>query len=127
MRILFCDTSFEHARRLLRKHLPDDRIWCCPRSEIGEHITEAEVAIPLMSTLDAPLLKRGKRLRLIQQFGVGLEGIDLQAAWIMGIEVANVPSEQTGNTVSVTEWVLLLMLALARDNQARQTLLNRDG
>lgn len=85
------------------------------------------MAIPLMSTLDAPLLKRGKRLRLIQQFGVGLEGIDLQAAWIMGIEVANVPSEQTGNTVSVTEWVLLLMLALARDNQARQTLLNRDG
>ncbi len=73
------------------------------------------MAIPLMATLDAQLLERGKQLRLIQQFGVGLEGVDLEAARTMGIEVANVPSEQTGNAVSVAEWVLLLMLALARD------------
>lgn len=115
MKILFCGTSFEHASRLLQKHLPHDRIWCCSGSDIGDHIAETEVAIPLMSRLDARLIERGNELRLIQQFGVGLEGVDLEAAQRMGIEVANVPSEQTGNAVSVAEWVLLLMLALARD------------
>lgn len=115
MRILFCDISFSAARVALARYLPDDEIAYCPRSELPHHIGAAEVAIPLMARLDAGLLERASRLRLIHQFGVGLEGVDLDAARRLGIAVANVPSGETGNSVAVAEWVLFLMLALARN------------
>jgi phosphoglycerate dehydrogenase-like enzyme len=52
--------------------------------------------------------------RLIQQFGVGLEGVDIQAARDRGIEVANVPAAGTGNADGVGEIAVLHLLALAR-------------
>ena len=114
MKILFCDTSFEHAREALARHLPDDEILYCPQAAIADHIGQADVAIPLMASLDAERLARGERLRLIHQFGVGLEGVDVAAAKHRGIVVGRVPSQDTGNAVAVAEWTLFLMLALAR-------------
>ncbi len=115
MEILFCDVAFEDARRCLERYLPDDTILYCPKEQIHSLISEVDVAVPLMSRLDRDLIYKGGRLRLIQQFGVGLEGVDLAAAMERGIPVANVPSEKTGNAASVAEWVIFLMLALARD------------
>lgn len=51
----------------------------CKRSEVPKFIGDAHVAIPMMSRLDADLLRRGEQLRLILQFGVGVEGIDIPA------------------------------------------------
>lgn len=115
MKILFCDTSFGKARKALARLLPHDEVLYCPRADITELIGEVDVAIPLMSPLDADLIAQGRRLSLIQQFGVGLEGVDLAAAKAAGIPVANVPSQQTGNSVAVSEWVIFFMLALSRD------------
>jgi phosphoglycerate dehydrogenase-like enzyme len=50
-------------------------------------------------------------LRLIVQFGAGLEVVDLAAARARGIAVRNVPGE---NAQAVAELALFLMLALAR-------------
>lgn len=49
----------------------------CPQSEVELHIQEADVAVPLMCKLDAQLLRTAKRLKLIIQYGVGVEGIDI--------------------------------------------------
>ena len=52
---------------------------------------------------------------LINQFGVGIEGVDIPAATQRGIYVANVPGhEGAGNAASVAEHAIFLMLALAR-------------
>jgi phosphoglycerate dehydrogenase-like enzyme len=52
---------------------------------------------------------------LINQFGVGIEGVDIPAATQRGIYVANVPGhEGAGNAASVSEHAIFLMLALAR-------------
>ncbi|MBC7360532.1 Phosphoglycerate dehydrogenase [Desulfacinum infernum DSM 9756] len=115
MKILFCDAAFEDARKNLERYLPEDTILYCPKEQIYSLIDQVDVAIPLMSRLDRDLIYKGGRLRLIQQFGVGLEGVDLAAARERGISVANVPSDKTGNAASVAEWVIFLMLALARD------------
>jgi phosphoglycerate dehydrogenase-like enzyme len=56
----------------------------------------------------------GPQLKLIQQWGVGVDDIDLEAAARAGIYVCNVPAAGTGNAESVAEMALLLMLALAR-------------
>ena len=119
MKILFCDTTFEHAREALRRHLPDDEILHCPEAAIGDRISDVDVAIPLMAMLDAPRLEKGQKLRLIHQFGVGLDGVDIAAAQRRGIAVARVPSRDTGNAIAVAEWTLFLMLALARQRPAQ--------
>ncbi len=115
MKILFCDTTFEHARKALKRYLADDEILYCPKEDIEKNIANVDVAIPLMARLDGDLIEKASKLRLIQQFGVGLEGVDVEAAKRKGILVANVPAKETGNAISVAEWVVFLMLALARN------------
>ena len=73
-----------------------------------------DVVIPTMSRIDAELLQTADRLQLIQQIGAGLEGVDLEAAQLQGIAVANVPTDVSGNADSVSEMVIYFMLALMR-------------
>ena len=62
-----------------------------------------------------PEVMDATQARLINQFGIGLEGVDIDAATDRGIYVANVPgSLATGNAISVAELAIFLMLALAR-------------
>lgn len=73
-----------------------------------------DALIPTMSRVDADLLATADRLRLIQQIGAGLEGVDRAAAEARGIEVANVPTDISGNADSVAELGIWMMLGLAR-------------
>ena len=54
-------------------------------------------------------------LRLVQQFGIGYENVDMDFASKKGIPVFNVPTAGTFNAVSVAELTLFFILALARD------------
>ena len=74
-----------------------------------------QVLIPTMSSITRELLAEADDLRLIQQCGVGLEGVDLEAARDLNIPVANVPSDISGNADSVAELGIYLMIGLARD------------
>ena len=68
----------------------------------------------------------GDRLRLIQQCGAGLEGVDLQAARKLNIWAANVPTDISGNADSVAELGVYLMIGLSRDVPGMaQSLANR--
>jgi phosphoglycerate dehydrogenase-like enzyme len=53
-------------------------------------------------------------VKLVQQYGAGLDTVDIPAATRHGVYVANVPSAGTGNAESCAELSLLFMLALAR-------------
>lgn len=97
------------------------------RSELPGHHFEAsgrfgvdtlrgfDVLIPTMCKVTEELLKKGDRLRLIQQCGSGLEGVDIKAAEGMGIWVANVPTDISGNADSVAELGIYLMIGLSRN------------
>jgi len=114
MRVLFCGETFPEAHKRLLKQ-PDAakyNIVACHRSELVSAIQTADVAIPLMSRIDASLIQSG-HLRLIQQWGAGLEGVDLEAARAKGVRVANVPASGN-NADSVAEHVVMLILALLR-------------
>jgi len=50
----------------------------------------------------------------IQTVGTGYEHLDLEAATELGIQVAHIPSSETGNAESVAEHAVLLMLAVSR-------------
>ena len=113
MRLLFCGDIFTEARQVLQSRLPADEMVVCPRDAVRESLGGVDVVIPMMTPIGTDVMDAG-RFRLIHQFGVGLEGVDLEAARARGIWVANVPSADTGNADSVAEHALLLMLAVLR-------------
>lgn len=113
MRVLFCGNSFPAAREALQRRLPLDEVIFCESSVIVDAVRDADVIIPLMARIDERVMAAG-RFRLIQQFGAGLEGVDLEAARARQVWVANVPSLESGNAESVAEHAVLLTLALLR-------------
>jgi phosphoglycerate dehydrogenase-like enzyme len=68
------------------------------------------VVVPTMSPVTGPVIERGS-FGLVQQFGAGVDSIDLRAAARCGVQVANMPGL---NAVPVAEHALALLLALAR-------------
>jgi phosphoglycerate dehydrogenase-like enzyme len=85
--------------------------------EIVDTSPEAPVAVDVLcpqgGTIDAALLD-ATTPRLVQQFGVGLSGVDLDAAGARGIPVDNVSGAESGNATAVAEIALLHLLALLR-------------
>jgi phosphoglycerate dehydrogenase-like enzyme len=67
-----------------------------------------------MARISADIIAGGS-FGLIQQFGVGLETVDVDAATQAGVWVARIPSGTTGNADSVAEHAVLLVLALSRN------------
>jgi len=80
-----------------------------------ESLRGFDVLIPTMSRVGRAQLATADRLRLIQQCGAGLEGVDHQHARELNIAVANVPTEISGNADSVAELGIYLMIGLSRD------------
>ncbi len=65
-------------------------------------------------------MDRVEGLRLIQQWGTGLEGVDIDAASERGVAVGNVGSTESGNAEAVAEWCVMAALALGRKLGASQ-------
>ncbi len=80
---------------------------------LGRALAEAEVLVPTVTDrLDGRLLSRaGPQLKLIAQFGAGVDNIDVLTANGRGITVTNTPGVLTEDTADMT---LALILASAR-------------
>jgi len=113
MRIYFCREGLNSLMTILQRELPEDQILCCTPEKVVEASRDADVLIPTVSPVTAEAIA-SPRLKLVQQYGAGLDTVDIPAATQRGVYVANVPSAGTGNAESVAELSLLFMLALAR-------------
>jgi phosphoglycerate dehydrogenase-like enzyme len=107
-------TGFTALREHLQRVLPGVQTEAIEPDVLRRDGAEAPVLIPAMARIDGQIMDRIKGLRLIQQWGAGLEGIDLSAAAERGVAVANVPSAGTGNADSVAEWCVMAAIALSR-------------
>ncbi|MFC5141471.1 NAD(P)-dependent oxidoreductase [Actinomycetospora rhizophila] len=76
-------------------------------------LPHVDVLCPMGSTISGALMD-ATTPRMIQQFGVGLSGVDLDAAAARGLPVDNVSGAESGNAVAVAEVALLHLLALLR-------------
>ncbi|MCU4186003.1 hypothetical protein K6U06_16660 [Acidiferrimicrobium sp. IK] len=110
MIIGLCGGGFAEVRRALQVALPDAVFFDIP-GELQDQTVD--VLAPLGGIIDAALMD-ATRPRMIQQFGVGLQGVDIAAARERGIPVAFLPGGETGNAVAVSEIALLHLLALLR-------------
>lgn len=113
MRIYFCREGLSYIMAILQRELPEDEVLACAPDKVVEAAQHADVLIPTVSQVSAEALT-SPRVKLVQQYGAGLDSVDISAATRSGVYVANVPSAGTGNAESVAELALLFMLALAR-------------
>ena len=121
-RIVFAGPHFQAALPftrdvLAKRKLPNSQIQLlhapCDDSLL-EMAPEAHVALPFMQHFNAEFLERATDLRLVMQYGVGLEGVNVQRATQLGIAVSNIPSLQTGNAQATAEHALFLSISLLR-------------
>jgi glyoxylate reductase len=79
------------------------------RAALAEAMAEADVIVPSLSdTLDAGLLAQaGPRLKLIANYGAGVDHIDVTAAHGRGIAVSNTPGVATEDTADMTMALIL--------------------
>jgi glyoxylate reductase len=82
-------------------------------ADLVEAVKTTEVLVPTVTDqIDAALLSQaGERLRLIANFGTGIDHIDLSAALQRGITVTNTPGVLTEDTADMT---MALILAVPR-------------
>jgi phosphoglycerate dehydrogenase-like enzyme len=91
--------------------------------ELTKYLADADGAVVGLERIDATLLKSCPRLRFVAKYGVGLDGIDLEACRDLGVTVGWTPGV---NCRSVAELTLCLLLGLFRNVFATSSLL-REG
>ena len=113
MKITLCVKGYKKILACLRSKLPNDIIEECSPEKTEEAAIRSEVLIPVIAPITQNILA-SKSLKLVQQFGVGLDTIDIKAANRNKVFVANVPSGGTGNAESVAELTIGYMIMLSR-------------
>lgn len=94
--------------------------------DIVEGLVGKDVLVSsITDRIDAALIARlPKSVRMIAQFGNGVDNIDIEAAWAAGLTVTNTPSVLTEDTADMA---MVLMLALPRRLVEGTQMLVRDG
>lgn len=82
-------------------------------TQLLDAVTEADILVPTVTDrIDASVLgQAGPQIKLIANFGNGVDNIDVQAALSRGITVTNTPGVLTDDTADMT---MALILAVSR-------------
>src|SRR6201981_3495316 len=96
-----------------------------PQAELGEAAKVADVLVPTVTDhIDRAVLSQsGERLKLIANFGNGVDNIDVATALQRGITVTNTPGVLTEDTADMT---MALLLAVPRRLAEGATVLTAD-
>lgn len=127
MKILFAahERSWGGFFGMIQSELPEHQFEATGRFGV-DSLKGYDILIPTMCTVTREMMESGDRLKLIQQCGSGLEGVDIPAARDLNIFVANVPTDLSGNAGSVAELGIYMLIGLSRDMRGMaKSLVNR--
>lgn len=113
MKVLVCDPLAESAVREMKEAGLEVLVKTSLKGDtLMQEIAPFDVVVVRSQTkLTAAVIEAAKNLKLILRAGVGLDNVDAAAAARRNIRVENTPH---ATTISVAEYTLALMLALAR-------------
>ena len=117
MMILFPDATFDDDAAMERAVFPADAELVLGRAERAADVDDAVwrraegLIVYIEIPIDADLISKLDKCRIITRAGVGFDHIDLDAAARRGIPVCNVPDY---GTTEVADHAIALMLGLAR-------------
>lgn len=103
MKTFLCEYIHPEARRVLESFSEIISDW--------ERLPECDAAINRNLQMTKEVLKSAKNMKVIAVHGTGMDGVDLDAAKELGIQVFNTPYR---NAASVAELNIALMLMAAR-------------
>src|SRR3984957_1537522 len=110
MKIVVADKISDRGLALLRE--TGWEVLTPAAAEVAVEIANADGLVVRSATkVNAALLEKAPKLRVVGRAGVGVDNVDMDAATRRGILVMNTPG---GNAISVAEHTLALMLGLAR-------------
>jgi D-3-phosphoglycerate dehydrogenase len=112
-RVLVKERIAQAGIDLLAQHFQVDVEIEMPADQLSERIGDYDALIVRSATsVDADLLARAERLKVVGRAGTGVDNVDVAEATRRGIIVANAPGS---NMVSAAEHAIGLLLALARN------------
>lgn len=113
-RVLVAEPIADTGVELLREHgFEVDVATDLDADRLAERIGDYDgLLIRSATQVDAALIARAERLKVIGRAGIGVDNVDVEAATKRGIVVANAPQS---NIVAAAEHTMALMLALARN------------
>jgi len=114
MRVLMCSPDLAAITDALRDALPEHEIVPTEPDALAGEAPSAEVIIPARTPIETDTIASASRLRLIQQFGIGVDHVDVDAARARGIPVANAPAGPSGIGKAVAEFALMHLIAAGR-------------
>ncbi|XVF19755.1 hypothetical protein REPUB_Repub11eG0138200 [Reevesia pubescens] len=120
-RVIFCGPHFPASHNYTREYLkkyPFIQVDDVPLKEVPDRIGNYHLCIVKSMQLDSNVISLAHRMKIIMQFGVGVEGVDIDAATKHGIKVARIPSDGTGHAASCAEMAIYLMFGLLRKQKS---------
>ena len=114
MNVLVAENIGSSGVDLLRRSgldVVDGTTW--DRAELERRVADFDALVIRSATqVDADLLAKADRLRVVARAGVGVDNVDTDAATRRGVLVANAPQS---NVITAAEHTMALLLALARN------------
>src|SRR3954462_9466346 len=111
MKILVAEPLAAAGIELLKAQPGWDVVVSNPK-EYAQHLGDTDALLVRSAVkVNAEVLAKAPKLRVIGRAGVGVDNVDLKAATAAGVLVMNTPG---GNAISVAEHTITLVLAMAR-------------
>ena len=124
MNILFGDKAFLRLRDSLFPAFKEHSLDVAGDGELEQKLPWADVLVIRPMNITKSLLQHGTNLKMVQQWGAGVEGLNIQDCTDLGIYACNIPSRGTGNGEGVAEMAILHMMLLGRRyHRSREKLL----
>jgi len=114
IKLIVVGKYFTRVYDYLKAELPEISLEMVEFKDLIKKTKKAQIIIPISAKIDEEIFKKASNLRLVQQWGAGLDGVDIASATYYQVAVANVPTVGSGNAESVAEWYVMAALALSR-------------
>jgi D-3-phosphoglycerate dehydrogenase len=112
-RVLVKEKIADAGVELLRRHFDVDVRTDMAEDELSGAIGDYDaIVIRSATNVDADLIERAGRLKVIGRAGIGVDNVDVHAATKRGIIVANAPES---NIIAAAEHTIAMLLAQARN------------
>ncbi|PAN10091.1 hypothetical protein PAHAL_2G071400 [Panicum hallii] len=126
-RVLFCGPYFPASTIYTKEYLqsyPFVEVDEVGLEQVPDVIQKYHICVVKNRRIDSDIIAKATQMKIIMQYGVGLEGVDVNAATEHKIKVARIPGSMTGNAVSCAEMAIYLTLGVLRKQKLMDNAVN---
>lgn len=123
-RVLFCGPYWPASTMYTKEYLqnyPFIQVDEVGLEQVPDVIHNYHICVVKNKRIDSDIIAKATQMKIIMQYGVGLEGVDIDAATKQKIRVARIPGSTTGNAIACAEMAIYLTLGVLRKQKEMDT------